>query len=457
MGQQIASAKGKIKETADSYVSNAGSFYSNQLPGYVKDSIQGFAGLSPNASDVQPLAASTAAGGLGREPIPMPGSGNDNSGAWRDINDPVSDASWTEAYTQGPGQVAEFALPFQTNITNADMIGTDAGLGELFRRSGGAEYSAGDAAFDTALLRKNAAFNALRDQTMSDNRDLEKLEVTVGGDAKKRAQEALDTSYTGWKNAVTGELEGAAKALEGRGGEREGAFDANIMSQREKDKKKSGKFANKQIQQLIADNPDLAFQIQTVADEGGYDPTAYMNLSGLTDDKTSWTDFLGDTEAKGFNNVMTLLGKGGPALGQGQYYDANYGNYGGYDFDSAGFTDYILGEAAKKPKLIIEQGKVDAKPTPKGPTSAGGSGDPYQGEKGNDTSFPPWVSPTPILPHDMPFAPIIDPLRPVPIIGQMAEGFDTVNAAINEQEDKATGYVKDRIPKKPKLKGGKIF
>lgn len=390
MGQQIEAAKGRIKDTADSYVSNAGSYYTGQLPGYVKDSIQGYAGLSDNGADVMTSSASTPAGGLGSEPFPrMPG--NDDSGAWRDVNNPVSDASWIEAYTQGPGQVAEFAMPFQTDITNADLIATDAGLDELFRRQGGAEYSAGDAAFDRALLRKNAAFNALRDQTMSQNRDLDKLALSVGEDATKRAQEALKTSYGGWKGAVTGELEAAAKALEGRGGEREGQFDTNLMSQREKDKGKASKYAKDLVSKLRKENPELSEQIKAAAGEG-YDPLEFMSVDGLTDADTSWTDFLGDSEAKGFNNVMTLLGKGGPAVGKGQYLGANYGDFVTPNFDSASFADMLLNKAAKMPKPEPKPAKDKAagkdKPTktPSGPNAPKPAPTPMPGQVAIDTA-----------------------------------------------------------------------
>lgn len=451
MGQQIESAKGRIKQTADDYVKNAGKYYSSQLPDYMKNSIQGYAGLT-GESDLGMVPAS----GFGDEPGPKP-EGIDPE-AIASLNNPVPYSSWTDAYTQGPGQVAKFANPYQANITNADLISSDAGLGELFRRQGGAEYSGGDAAFDTALLRKNAAFNTLRDQTLAQNRDLQKFDLDIGDAATKQAQQALNAGYGGWKNTVTGELEAAAKALQARGGERESAFDTALTGKRDEAKAQAAEEAKKTIAQLSQDNPEMAFQIEEAMREG-YDPTQFMNVSGPTSEATSWQDFLAGNEAKGFNNVMTLLGKGGPALSGGQYSGGYAPDFVKPSFDSASFGNFVLDKASKTPGLMTGEGTVTV------PAKTGKNPGPYPGVPGgpgDDTSSPPWIQPTkpwqpwtPYTPDDIPTTGY-EPLRPLPGAGPTIDVVNKANAEVNKKEDKAKGYVEDRWPKYKKP-GGKLY
>jgi hypothetical protein len=84
----------------------------------------------------------------------------------------------------------------------------------------------------------------------------------------------------------------------------------------------------------------------------------------LSTDKTNWNDFLAEQEAGGWNNVMNILGREGPAYGQGQYYDKNYGDYVNPSFDSSGYAEDLIGATETLPKLVVEKGEVDYRKIP---------------------------------------------------------------------------------------------
>jgi len=379
MGQRIAGMRGKVQNEANTYVSAARKSYNaDDVDSRLAPSIDTFSGIGPG-SDTGPEsqialdhATDTPANNLGGEPFPFPqGMDPDVEAIYKANNNSVSDQSWTEAFQNGPGEVSNFVLPFSTNIADTDLIGTDAGIGELFRRGGGAEYTAGDAGFDTALLRRNAAFNALRDQTLQQDRDLQSYADTIDDTAKVEAQDALDASYGGWKDKVTGRLTGNLDVLKGRGGERETAFDDNLTSQAEKNlAKKFPKMSAEVLANLKKENPDWTWE------EGAksVDPSSYYDPGVLSTDKTNWNDFLGEQEAGGWNNVMNILGREGPAYSQGQYYDKNYGDYVNPEFDSSGYAEDLIGATEKLPKLVTESGVVDYSkiPPPHKAPSAGG-------------------------------------------------------------------------------------
>lgn len=389
LGNRIQGTKDKVGRTADSYVANAGSYYTPTISNAVADSIKGIAGFGPS-DRTSDSYLDIPAGGMGGEPIPT-GPSRDGSDEDSDQYDgpflpnydaaytanPVSDASWSEAYTQGPGQVSDFSLPFNTDMADADLMSTDAGIQEAFRRGGDAEYTTGDSAFDMALLRKNSAFNALRANTLDQNRSLQQLAGTVGDDATERGQEALDTSYKGWRNSVTGALESSLADIEREGTGRETAFDENLTSQISKNAaKKPQKYADKAIASLIADNPELKAQIEEAV-AMGYDPMDYFSSGGLTADDTSWQDFTTGNEAQGFNTIKTLLGGGGAAMAPGQYTDAKYGDNVSSSFDDQAFTDMLLGrleEIQNRPppeELVVDKGRVDYPRTPPRPHGSG--------------------------------------------------------------------------------------
>lgn len=370
MGQQIAGKKAQVQKTADNYVLAARKSYDpNSADGNLGDSIDTVSGLGPGSdagSESQialDYAFDTPANNLGGEPFPMPeGISPEERRILNQNDNPVSAQTWGAAYQAGPGEVSGLVLPYSTDIADTDLIGTDAGIGELFRRGGGAEYTSGDAGFDTALLRRNAAFNTLRDQTLQQDRDLQSYADNIDDTAKVEAQDALDKSYGGWKDKVTGRLTGNLDILKGRGRGRETQFDDNLTSQAEKDRqKKLPKMSAQVLANLKDQHPDWSWPDGAQA----VDPSSYYDPGALSTDKTSFNDFLSDQEASGWNNVMDILGKEGPAYGQGQYHDKNYGDYVHPTFDSAGYADDLIGATEKLPKLVTESGVVDYSKIPK--------------------------------------------------------------------------------------------
>lgn len=345
MGQQIQRADQGLQGEANKYVSNATKPYASVDDG-TKAEIREFAGLrSPGAP-------------AGVEPLPLP-PGEEH------LSNPSPYLPWQDAFTQGPGQLKGFDSQVNTNIGNADMLGTDAGIQELFRRQGSAEYSAGDAAFDASLLRKNSAFNTLRDQTLAQNEALQKRAGTIGEETNRRAQEEVGKAYGGWKRGVETELDGALGEIQ-RGAEgTEAQFDQNLTSQRQKELARSGKRANEVISRLRDENPELSTNLR----HAEYDPNTYMDVGGPTADDTRWQDFLGIPQANSFNKVMSILGRGGEAYLPGQYAGRNYSDVLKPRFDNSRFASDMLQQANDMGIIVKEKGRVDA-PSPVNPTTS---------------------------------------------------------------------------------------
>lgn len=318
MGQQIKERGDSLQSEADKYVGGADDRFET-FTDTDRDAIGVFTGrkAAPAAPQGAPQAQTTANG-----------------------------ISWDSAYGNGPGQVQAFKPTTDTRVDNVDMLRTDAGLQELFRRQGGAEYNAGSAALDMALLRKNRKFNELRDQVLSQNDALQERARGIGDETTKKGQTALDTAYGTWKGNVTGELEGALTGYEGDARGLETAFDTSLQQAADADRAALSGFGSSTIESLKGQNaglsPFIDQSLQTPTDLG-----QYYTASSMTPDKTNWQDFVTGDSAANWNKVLGTLGRGGTTVGPGQYVGADAAALGKGQFNSANYAQDILGRATQ--------------------------------------------------------------------------------------------------------------
>lgn len=99
--------------------------------------------------------------------------------------------------------IQPFEASFQPEIPDAHLIGSDAGLRELFRRQADAEYRPGEAALDAALLGENVGFQQHRDDTLRDFQGLQGLQADIRGNIQTDAQQAYDASRAGFEQRVS--------------------------------------------------------------------------------------------------------------------------------------------------------------------------------------------------------------------------------------------------------------
>lgn len=330
MQGQIKGAGDSLQKEANSYIANADNTYENGVNGSDKALIQDFAGIKkydPRTDDPT----------FGQGPIPTaPGTEN--------VTGLTKPLDWQTAFLQGPGELKGYESSVNTNVANAGLLGTDAGIQEIFRRQGSPEYSAGDGAFDTALLRKNAAFNELRDQTLSQNADLQKKAQTIADPTEKAAQERLNSSYGDWRRDVEGELDGAIGHYDQAAKKSEQEFDRDLGHVAAANDLGAFTQSLAMQKQLAEDNPELAPYLD--GNDTGYGE--YYTPSSLTADDTSAQDFVSDRDAGYWNKVLTLLGRGGNAVVSGQYAGKKAADVAKGDFDTSGYVSSRLDAASKE-------------------------------------------------------------------------------------------------------------
>jgi len=255
---------------------------------------------------------------------------------------PTTD-EWQNLYKNGPGRVGDFAPTTDTSFQDANLLGNDAGLRELFRRSGDAEYNVGESALDTALLSRNADFNRSREEALRAQGGLRKTEGDVKNTSRGKAQELMDSSYGKWKGGVDDTLNAAIESYRQKALAGETEFDTALGKASGAAGKGGGRQAvvNSETERLKELYPDLSGYIENPADTNSY-------FSGNMDgDDTNWQDFVGVDEAQNWNSILSLMGRGGDIPQAGKYAGQSGGDAYQDKFNANALQKEILPKAQK--------------------------------------------------------------------------------------------------------------
>ena len=259
---------------------------------------------------------------------------------------------WLNLFQSNPGYVDDIDLQTDTNIEDVNLLSNDAGISELFRRGADAEYSQGEAALDTALLRNNQDFNVERDGVLNSYKALQNQRNDVLADSRGQAQDLRTETAGLYKDDVRNFGQGLLSSYETNQRAEEKAFDDQLASLEAKRSGDLGSYAQNIIDQMKANDPENALNNYYEAGDGLGD----YYTAGMGGDSTQWQDFIDDKEAGQFNNIMGLLGQGGDIRTAGQYAGQSAADNLGGGFDRNTFTDQMSGDAAGR----AETARLDA-------------------------------------------------------------------------------------------------
>lgn len=260
-------------------------------------------------------------------------------------------AQWLAYFQQGTPELAQpFKQQTSTKVEDVDLLKNDSGIRELYRRGQDAEGTMGEAALDTALLRRNQDFNVKRDETVRNYKDLKEGEKEVNANARQKAQERINATATDYKNRVGKTAEDMLPGYDTRALERERAFDerlGTLEQERQKsmydeaqaflsrmaDSGQYDEYTAKALRQAMGEG--LLFNPNTL------DPMQFYR-GGKGADATDVSQFYTDEEAGEWNNLMSLLGKGGTTRAGGGLANTDAQQFlgGGMDWDR--FSDAAL-------------------------------------------------------------------------------------------------------------------
>lgn len=356
ISSSIGDAKAKVQGEADTFLQG--------------ESIQPFTG-SPGSKAVTPEHAVDPATfakvdewalGIptGAEPSPYP---------------EADGPDWMTTYQQGPGGARAFEAKTNTDFRDVQDLATDAGVQNLLRRRGDAEYTAGEAAFDAGLLRQDPRFQEQRRQVLDANKDLVDTKAKLEAESQGKAQNARNANFNTWKDAITRHLDEIAKGYRTDALRREAAFDADLDT--------PANYANTQADEVLRDlkaDPQFASLANQLSLEG-IDVGGFVQ-AGMNPDQTSAEQFYTPEEAARFSKILDLLGRGGERpLGD------NIGNLTRVTatdrratYDKEGLRQAILGAAQQRaqeqanvapfvpgtanPPPILPEGVVPTQPGP---------------------------------------------------------------------------------------------
>lgn len=205
--------------------------------------------------------------------------------------------------------VEQFKPQTATDFQDVKDISTDAGIKNLLRRKADINYNPAEAAFDMGLLRKNADFQATRDQLLRQNDALQQkkgelLDPSKG--AQARAQGARQSDYER-------QVAQAREALIGMQGGIRGQQQSELSNfQRElNDPRLRQDFIERERQAALADlksNQANAGLLNYLGDTGGAERFFKQQVDPS---KLGWQQFLDEGEASQYNNILNMLGDGG--------------------------------------------------------------------------------------------------------------------------------------------------
>jgi|GEM_PF-4809355 len=286
----------------------------------------------------------------------------------------TGDQGLMNAYSQRPQALQGIKLNTDTNVRDVDLLKNDSGIKELFRRRGDAEYSQGEAALDSALLKGDQGFQLERDGVLNSYKAMLEEKSRIGGAGfREEAQAAQGGAYDTWRGRTGEALQGYVDNLQSVNEGEERAFDGRLLAAEEA--RRSGSFDD--VQRFLDDmasngnhSPGVAKAIRQALGGGTLDQTGLLNpndfyVPGRGVDRTSADDFFDDGEALQFNNIMSLLGTPGQSakIG-GKLSGTNAADFLGGGLDTAGLSSAALGYAtprAAAEKAINDQAAADKK------------------------------------------------------------------------------------------------
>lgn len=310
--QQAETAKQSIQNEANSYISQAAQPY-QQSQEQVRQGIQQYAAGKPEASQLVDL------------------------------------------YRQAPQQVGAFQLGTSTDIADADLLGTDTGLQQLFKRRADAEYNAGEAALDSALLRGNQDFQIQRDAALQAYRQAKQAETQALMNTQQQAQEQRNLAAEQFRNLFETEGRGILGNIESTAKQRETTLEKQA---REQEKARAGNLqttAQAALDRLVGQglvDSSLAPYLST----GGLDLSQFYR-AGNTD--LNYQDFVTEQEATQFNRIQDLLGLGGQ-MATGRLAGRKPQDVIGGGFNEELFLQAALQQAATAQQRAMEQQALDA-------------------------------------------------------------------------------------------------
>jgi len=262
-------------------------------------------------------------------------------------------AAWLSYFQQGTPELAQpFKQQTNTKVEDVDLLKNDSGIRELYRRGQDAEGTMGEAALDTALLRKNQDFNVKRDETVRNYKDLKEGEKEVNASARQKAQDKINASATDYKNRVGKTAEGMLPEYDTRALERERAFDERLGTLEQERQKKTFDEAQAFLDRMADSGQYDEYTAKALRQalgagflgNAGIDPLDPMQFyrAGKGANDTNASQFYTDEEAGEWNNLMSLLGKGGTTRAGGGLANTDAYGYlgGGMDWDR--FSDAAL-------------------------------------------------------------------------------------------------------------------
>lgn len=216
-----------------------------------------------------------------------------------------------------PERMADIELS-DTKVNDVDLLENDAGIREMFRRSQDPEGRIGEAALDTALLRRNQPFQMQRGDVLNSYRQLQEERKKIEEESRPAAQAARDAAAEAWKGSVRTEAGSMATALDDAARQQEALFDADLAGVSESQRLGIDDEAQRFADELAGGYTD-PFMQKAIRESFGagslyspdtIDASAYYTPGTLTADQTDFRQFYGEPEAQKFEKIMALLGGG---------------------------------------------------------------------------------------------------------------------------------------------------
>ena len=286
LASDIQGAQTSVQNEANAYVQGADDRYGND-------------GGALSEADVS---------GINKFANPVKGDESGFAGADPSFKpDQKAPVDWQSLYSGGQAsQVDPLKLTTDTAFGDAGLLANDAGLRELFRRSGDAEYNAGEASFDATLLGKDTGFNQDRENVLRSERGLRKTENDIMQNSAGQAQEVAQDGYENWRGNVDDQLLGAIDGYRQQAKDGESKFDSNL-----------DRTNTKAVEKYFAEeNAKLAAKGQlsdTISMEDFAPDELAKYMSGAVNaDDTNWQDFVGADQANNWSSILQLMGRGSP-------------------------------------------------------------------------------------------------------------------------------------------------
>ena len=295
---RISGASSGLKKEADDYVAGAAAPYS--LTGV------------PTQQHITDYAKSGSTQKKGLKPYPGSGPAAYNYSKYSTAQAPAP-MDWLQMATTAPMAPSPINFKTNTNIEDVDLLGSDAGIRQLFKRGGGARYTPGMAALDTSILRGSGDFTTQAADVLGSYGALQKEKTDIGDNAQKAGHAAAGAAQGQFRSKVMDLAHGSL---------------SDMTEEQKNEAKNAVKGFTDFTQQsdvirgrLKASNPDMADYIDSMSSE---DLNALITESTTPGEagSTDWKDYLDEGEAAAFNRIYRLLGQGDIAV---------KGNRGGKD------------------------------------------------------------------------------------------------------------------------------